>query len=121
MIGAFTLGKKAVTFGYKRYGIPGAIASGGLALVGYVAVRRALRSASASDGDSIDAALDASTIKNAVEARGLEAVTDPQTLDEAIDPDELGSDVDTADLSSTVSDETDEITDGTDEESSADG
>ncbi|AGB37353.1 hypothetical protein [Natronococcus occultus] len=42
MIGAFTVGKKALLFGYKRYGIPGAIASGAVFLAGYVAVRRLL-------------------------------------------------------------------------------
>ncbi len=111
MIGAFTVGKKAVTFGYKRYGIPGAIASGGVALAGYVAVRRALQSLSASDDGSIESAIDAETISNAVDAGGLEAVTDPGTLDEAIDTDKLVSNVGIDDLTSSVTEETDEFTD----------
>ncbi|MFU8867936.1 hypothetical protein [Natronococcus sp.] len=57
MIGALTVGKKALLFGYKRYGIPGAIVSGGIFLAGYVAVRRALRGGA--DADSLDEALEA--------------------------------------------------------------
>ncbi|WP_121742846.1 hypothetical protein [Natronorubrum halophilum] len=79
MIGALTVGKKAVTFGYKRYGIPGAIASGGIALVGYVAVRRALQSATNADGTTLDSAIDAESITNAVDREGLQAVTDVQS------------------------------------------
>ncbi|MXV64255.1 hypothetical protein GS429_19735 [Natronorubrum sp. JWXQ-INN-674] len=110
MIGALTVGKKAVTFGYKRYGIPGAVASGGIALAGYVAVRRALQSATNADDDALDSAIDADSITNAVEQEGLQAVTDVQTLDEAIDQDELRSGVDVDDIQSSVSDETDEFT-----------
>lgn len=44
MVGVLAIGKKAVTFGYKRYGLPGAIMTGGATAVGYVVVRRALRS-----------------------------------------------------------------------------
>ncbi|WP_265111485.1 hypothetical protein [Halosolutus halophilus] len=112
MIGAFTVGKKAVTFGYKRYGIPGAIASGGIALAGYVAVRRALRSMTASDDESIDSAIDAATIKNAIDADGLGAVADPATLDEAIDAEQLVSDVEMDDLTSSVTEQTDAVTEG---------
>ena len=111
MIGAFTVGKKAVTFGYKRYGVPGAVASGGVALLGFVAVQRALRSATEADDDSIAAALDAESIEAAVDERGLEAVTDVGTLEEAIDTDALGGDVDADDVQSSVEDETDEFTD----------
>lgn len=57
MIGAFTVGKKALLFGYKRYGIPGAILSGGIALAGYVAIRRAIRGGA--DAESLDEALEA--------------------------------------------------------------
>ncbi|GAB3664268.1 hypothetical protein [Halopiger thermotolerans] len=111
MIGAFTVGKKAVKFGYKRYGIPGAIASGGLVLVGYVAVRRALKSQTNADDATLDSAIDAGSIKSAVEEDGLQAVTDTQTLDDAINQDELNTPVDTDDVQSSVSEETDELTD----------
>lgn len=114
MIGAFTVGKKAVTFGYKRYGIPGAIASGGIALAGYVAVRRALQSATNADDATLDSAIDAESIKNAVEQDGLQGVTDVQTLDEAIDRDELRSAVDVDDIQSSVSEDTSDFTDESD-------
>ncbi|WP_137290110.1 hypothetical protein [Natronorubrum halophilum] len=111
MIGALTVGKKAVTFGYKRYGIPGAIASGGIALAGYVAVRRALQSATNADSTTLDSAIDAESITNAVDREGLQAVTDVQTLDEAIDTDELRSPVDMDDVQSSVSEDTDGFSD----------
>ena len=111
MIGAFTVGKKAVTFGYKRYGVPGAGASGGVALLGVAAVTRARRAPPAAADDSIAAALDAESIEAAVDERGLEAVTDVGTLEEAIDTDALGGDVDVDDVQSSVEDETDEFTD----------
>ncbi|WP_293031669.1 hypothetical protein [Natronococcus sp.] len=57
MIGAFTVGKKVLLFGYKRYGIPGAIVSGAIFLAGYVAVRRAL--SGGADAESLDEALEA--------------------------------------------------------------
>jgi len=74
MIGAYTIGKKAVQFGYKRYGIPGAIATGGAALAGYLIVRRALKSST--NGGNVDSAIDAGEIQSAVEEKGLSAVTD---------------------------------------------
>ncbi|QSW98731.1 hypothetical protein [Haloterrigena alkaliphila] len=116
MIGAFTVGKKAVKFGYKRYGIPGAIASGGIVLVGYVAVRRALKSQTGADDATLDSAIDAESIKSAVQEDGLQAVTDTGTLDDAINQDELGSPVDTDDVQSSVSDETEEFTGGQDQQ-----
>lgn len=109
MIGAYTIGKKAVTFGFKRYGVPGAVASGGAALLGYVLVRRALRSATAADDDSLTAAIDAESIRAAVDDRGLEAVTDVETLERAIDPGELQSGVDVSDLQSSVEDDHEEF------------
>ena len=111
MIGALSIGRKAVKFGYKRYGIPGAIASGGIALAGYVAVRRALQSATNDDQDAIDSAIDTQSLKNAVDEGGLGAVTDAQLLDEAIDRDELRSAVDVDEIQSSVSEQTDEFTD----------
>jgi len=114
MIGAYTIGKKAVTFGYKRYGIPGAVASGGAALAGYLVVRRALKS-STNDGN-VDSAIDAGTIQSAVEEQGLSAVTDKGTLEQAVDEDKLGSPLNMDDVQSSAEDETDEVTD-----TSADG
>ena len=102
MIGALSIGKKAVTFGYKRYGIPGAIASGSIALAGYVAVRRALQSVTNDDEDALESAIDAQSLQQAVDEGGLGAVADPQLLDEAIDPDELRSAVDVDDVQSEV-------------------
>ncbi|ELY53377.1 hypothetical protein [Natronococcus jeotgali] len=65
MIGAYTIGKKALLFGYKRYGVPGAILSGGVVLAGYVAVRRLLR------GDS-----NANSLGEALENELEETTTD---------------------------------------------
>ena len=110
MIGALSLGKKAVTVGYKRYGVPGAIASGGVALAGYVAVRRALQSATNADEETLESAIDAESLTNAVEQEGLEAMTDVQTLEDVIDEDQLRSAVDETDVSSSVGEVTDEFT-----------
>ncbi|ELY49765.1 hypothetical protein [Natronorubrum bangense] len=120
MIGALSLGEKAVTFGYKRYGVPGAIASGGVALAGYVAVRRALRSATNADEDTLESAIDTESLTDAVEQEGLEAVTDVQTLDDVIDEEQLRSAVDETDVSSSVGEVTDEFTGETDDSSASD-
>ncbi|QCC59748.1 hypothetical protein DVR14_14385 [Natrinema thermotolerans] len=119
MIGAYTIGKKAVTFGYKRYGVPGAVASGGAALAGYLVVRRALQS-STNDG-SVDSAIDAGEIQSAVEEKGLGAVTDKGTLDRAINEDEIGSPFDMGDVQSSAADETDEFAEGAGEGDSSAG
>ncbi|WP_049888511.1 MULTISPECIES: hypothetical protein [unclassified Natrinema] len=111
MIGAYTIGKKAVTFGYKRYGIPGAVALGGAALVGYLIVRRALES-STNDG-RVDSAIDAGEIRSAVAERGLSAVTEKETLERAIDEEEFDTEVDITDVQSSAEAETDEFTDST--------
>lgn len=117
MIGAFTIGKKAVKFGYKRFGIPGAVASGGAALAGYVVVRRALKSSVDSDG--VDSAINAETIKTAVDEKGLDAVTDEATLNDAIDEERVDSSVDMDDVQSSAEEETDELAD--DRDSDRDG
>jgi len=109
MIGAYTIGKKAVKFGYKRYGVPGAVATGGAALVGYVAVKRALKSSS--NGENVDSAIDAETIKSAVDEKGLSAVTDKGTLNEAVDERQLDSNVDMDEVASSAEEKTDEMTD----------
>jgi len=109
MIGAYTIGKKAATFGYRRYGVPGAIASGGAALAGYIVVRRALKSST--NDETVDSAIDAGEIQSAVDEQGLQAVTDTETLEQAINTDELGTPIDIDDVQSSVDEETDESTD----------
>ena len=116
MIGALSVGKKAVSFGYKRYGVPGAIASGGIVLVGYVAVRRALDAATDANENSLGAAIDAESLESAIDQEGLQAVTDVGTLDEAIDRDQLRSNVDIDELRSSTSDEVNEFTDDQNQE-----
>ena len=108
MLGAYTIGKKAVKFGYKRYGVPGAVATGGAALVGYVAVRRALKSSA--NGENVESAIDAGAVKSAVDERGLSAVTDPGTLNDAVDESQLGSVIDADEVASAAGEETDEMT-----------
>lgn len=116
MIGAYTIGKKAVTFGYKRYGIPGAVASGGLALAGYVVVRRALKSATNGDeSDSVASAIDAQGVKNAVDERGLAAVTERGTLEDVVDQEALDAPVDMDEVQSSATEESDEVTGPRDE------
>ncbi|THE64406.1 hypothetical protein D8Y22_13420 [Salinadaptatus halalkaliphilus] len=109
MIGAFTVGKKAVTFGYKRYGVPGAVASGGAVLAGYVLVRRALRSTTEADEHTLESAIDAQSIQQAVDEGGLEAVADREALEESVDTEAFQAGVD--DLQSSVREETDEFGD----------
>lgn len=109
MIGAYTIGKKAATFGYRRYGVPGAIASGGAALAGYLVVRRALKSST--NDETVGSAIDAGEIKSAVDEKGLSAVSDKETLEQAINEDELGTPIDINDIQSSVDEETDEATD----------
>ena len=119
MIGALTVGKKAVSFGYKRYGVPGAVASGGVVLIGYVAVRRALQAATEADEDSLGAAIDAQSLEDAIDQEGIQAVTDVGTLDEAIDREQLRSNVSVGDIQSdvesSISDESEEFTDDPDQ------
>ena len=97
MIG-LSLGKKAVKYGYKRAGIPGAIATGSAAAVGYVVVKRALKSNTKED--SVDPAIDTGEIKSAVQEKGVSAVTDKETLESAIDEEQLSDDVDLQEVQS---------------------
>jgi len=48
---AMTAVKKAATYGYKKYGIPGAIATGLGTLLGIRFIKRKFLSGSSSDGD----------------------------------------------------------------------
>lgn len=106
MIG-FALGKKALKFGYKRAGVPGAIATGSAAAIGYVVVKRALKSNTS--GGNVDAAIDTDRIKSAVDEDGIGAVTDKGTLESAVDEDRLGTDVDMDGVQSDVEDETEDV------------
>ncbi|MFC6719545.1 hypothetical protein ACFQGT_13850 [Natrialbaceae archaeon GCM10025810] len=105
MFGAYTLGKKAVTFGYKRYGVPGAVASGGVALAGYVIVRRALKSSTNADTDSVTSAIDAEGLERAVQDRGLAAVTDKGTLEDVVNEERLDVPVDLDEVQSSAESE----------------
>jgi hypothetical protein len=49
MFGPLTVGKKAAKAGYKRFGLPGAIAAGTAGAGGYVIARKKLKSAATSD------------------------------------------------------------------------
>lgn len=113
MLGAYTLGKKAVKFGYKRYGIPGAVASGGAALAGYVIVRRALKSST--DSNDVSSAIDVEEIKSAINDRGLAAVKDRGTLNDAINEEELDTTVNMDEVQSSTAEEADKVTDPQDE------
>lgn len=109
MIG-LTLGKKALKFGYKRAGIPGAIATGSAAAVGYALVKRSLKSSTGEE--NVDAAIDAQTIRSAVNEDGLSAVTDRDTLESAVDEDRLGTAVDVGDVQSQAEEKSDDLDEG---------
>ncbi len=121
MIGAYTIGKKAVTFGYKRYGIPGAVATGGAALAGYLVVRRALKRSANADTTGVESAIDAGEVKSAVEQKGLGAVTEPETLERAIDQEEVGSALDMDDVQSSAESEADAMADESGGDEPSDG
>lgn len=106
MIG-LSLGKKAVKYGYKRAGIPGAIATGSAAAVGYMIVKRALKSRT--NEKNVDAAIDTNQIKSAVNEHGINAVTDRKTLESAVDEDQLNSNVDIENVQSEAEDETEKV------------
>lgn len=54
MVGVLAIGKKAASFGYKRYGIPGAIATTLVALGGYMYLKKLLNEAGGDDGGDSD-------------------------------------------------------------------
>lgn len=103
----YTLGKKALKTGYKRYGIPGAIATGSAAALGYVVVRRALKSSTGRE--NVATAIDVEELKSQVTEKGLGAVTDQGTLESAINEEELGTSVDIEDVQSEAKEETEEL------------
>ncbi|WP_254761474.1 hypothetical protein [Natrinema marinum] len=61
MIGSDTIGKKTATVGDERDGTPGAVASGGAALTGYLVVRRALERSTTPDATGTESKTDATT------------------------------------------------------------
>lgn len=61
MLGPMTVGKKAASWGYKKYGVPGAVATGAVGVAGYVAVRRAFRRSTDLTEDPVDVPTDSST------------------------------------------------------------
>jgi len=61
MLGPMTVGKKAASWGYKKYGVPGAVATGAVGVAGYVAVRRAFRRSSDLGEEPVDVRSGAST------------------------------------------------------------
>jgi hypothetical protein len=114
-IGPLSIGKKAAKFGYKRYGIPGAVMAGGAGAVGYVVVRRAVKMAVGRK--DVNGAIDAQTIQSAVNEKGIGAITERETLESAIDEEKLGTDIDIEEVQSTTEEEADEL----DEENDLDG
>ena len=103
MIG-LSLGKKAIKYGYKRAGVPGAIATGSATAVGYMVVKRALKSRTGEQ--NVDAAIDTDRIRSAVDEDGIRAVTDRETLESAVDEGQLDSTVDIGNVQSVAEDET---------------
>ncbi len=51
MMTSLTIARKAMKFGYKRYGVPGAIASGAIAVAGYLYLKKRLTATSRSGSD----------------------------------------------------------------------
>lgn len=49
MVGVLAIVKKAATFGYKRYGVPGAIASVVVVLGGYAYLKKVLSGSKSDD------------------------------------------------------------------------
>lgn len=45
MLGAFSVGKKAAKFGYKKLGVPGAVLAGAGGAAGYAAFKKKTKSA----------------------------------------------------------------------------
>jgi len=107
----YMLGKKALKAGYKRYGIPGAIVTGSAAALGYVVVRRALKSSTGRE--NVDSAINADHIKSTISEKGLSAVTERGTLESAINEDELSTSIDIEDVQSEAEEETENLDEGT--------
>lgn len=55
MFDPFTVGKKASKFGYRKFGIPGAVVIGAVAVAGYFVARKKVKSALKGDASDADA------------------------------------------------------------------
>lgn len=103
----YTVGKKALKAGYKRYGIPGAILTGSATALGYVVVKRALKSNTGRG--SVESAIDIEVLRSEVKENGMSAITDRKTLKAAINEDELDTNVEIEDVQSEAVEEAEEI------------
>lgn len=52
MVTVLAVAKKALSFGYKRYGVPGALASALIAVLGYRYLRKKLKASVETDSSS---------------------------------------------------------------------
>ncbi|RBI60298.1 hypothetical protein DMJ13_18325 [halophilic archaeon] len=103
----FVLGKKALKAGYKRYGIPGAVATGSAAALGYVFVKRALKSST--ERQNVASAIDIQALQSQISANGLDTITDRETLDAVINEEEVNTEIEIADVQTEAAEETDEL------------
>lgn len=102
-----TVGKKALKVGYKRYGIPGAIVTGSAAALGYVVIRRALKSSTGKE--NVKSAINIEELQTQIKEKGVGAITNRETLESAINKNELDTNVEIEDVQSEVEEETDEL------------
>ncbi|WP_435156231.1 hypothetical protein [Haladaptatus sp. DFWS20] len=103
----YTVGKKALKAGYKRYGIPGAILTGSATALGYVVVRRALKSKTGRR--NVESAIDIGVLRTEIKENGVSAITNRETLKAAINEDKLDMNVDIEDVRSEAVEETEEL------------
>jgi hypothetical protein len=109
----YRVGKKVLKAGYKRYGIPGAIASGSAAALGYVVLKRTLGSRTES-GD-IESAIDVGALRSRVSKDGIGAITNRETIESVVDQNELETDIDIGDVQLETEERTEALGDGTDD------
>ncbi|WP_101294347.1 hypothetical protein [Halegenticoccus soli] len=73
MLGPLAVGKKAAKYGYRRFGVPGAVLAGIGTAAGYVAVRKKLKSMlGGSDDESAGIADEMSDDESAADDRDEE-------------------------------------------------
>lgn len=61
MIGAITVGKKAAKYGYRKYGVPGAVVAGAGGVAAVVAVRNVVESRTETDDTDEESPLEVLT------------------------------------------------------------
>ncbi|MCU4925113.1 hypothetical protein OB905_03805 [Halobacteria archaeon AArc-dxtr1] len=88
------IAKKAMSVGYRRYGVPGAVALGVLTVAGYVLLRRLLDTTA--QAEHTEQPIDVDTLWSAFDSGGVGALTNPDTLNEAIDIDAVATAIDDA-------------------------